>query len=154
MATGADVAVPRVEAPAVVGPGASSGGGVPRAPTVVDSMADLGILDDEEKSEYHPSPTPGSPTRSKSKAGKSKGKAAPATRISGVRRVWVDKLGAEKKIRVEGGKASRPKESKMLLLKNWDAYARGQAPRWVGSEGALATALLFVSHYSFFHGRR
>ena len=34
----------------------------------------------------------------------------------------------------------------MLLLKNWDAYARGQAPRWVGSEGALATALLFVSH--------
>ena len=38
----------------------------------------------------------------------------------------------------------------MLLLKNWDAYARGQAPRWVGSEGALATALLFVSCYSFF----
>ena len=150
VATGADVAVPRVEAPAVVGPGASSGGGVPRAPTVVDSMADLGILDDEEESEYLPSPTPGSPTRSKAKAVKAKGKAAPATRISGVRRVWVDKLGAEKKIRVEGGKASRPKESKMLLLKNWDAYARGQAPRWVGSEGALATALLFVSHYSFF----
>ena len=146
VATGADVAVPRVEAPAVVGPGTSSGGGVPRAPTVVDSMADLGILDDEEESEYLPSPTPGSPTRSKAKAVKAKGKAAPATRISGVRRVWVDKLGAEKKIRVEGGKASRPKESKMLLLKNWDAYARGQAPRWVGSEGALATALLFVSH--------
>ena len=33
----------------------------------------------------------------------------------------------------------------MLRLKNWDAYARGQAPRWVRSEGALATALLFVS---------
>ena len=121
VATGEDVAVPRVEAPAVVGPGASSGGGVPRAPTVVDSMADLGILDDEEESEYLPSPTPGSPTRSKSKAVKAKGKAAPATRISGVRRVWVDALGMEKKIRVEGGKASRPKGSKMLLLKNWDA---------------------------------
>ena len=118
-------------------------------------MADLGILDDEEESEYLPSPTPGSPTRSKSKAVKSKGKAAPATRISGVRRVWVDVLGVEKKIRVEGGKASRPKESQMLRLKNWDAYARGQAPRWVGSEGVLATALLFVGHlFVLFHGLR
>ena len=51
---------------------------------------------------------------------------------------------------MEGGKASRPKGLQMLLLKNWDAYARGQAPHWVGSEGMLATALLFVSYLSFF----
>ena len=99
---------------------------------MVDSMADLEILgDDDEESEYLPNPTPGSLTRSKSKAVKAKGKVAPATRISGVRRVWVDVLGAGKKIHVEGGKASRPKESQMLCLKNWDAYARGQVPRWV-----------------------
>ena len=77
---GADVVVPRVEVSAVVGSGASSRGGVPRVPTVVDSMADLGVLvDDEEESEYLPSPTPGSPTWSKSKAVNAKGKAVPAT---------------------------------------------------------------------------
>ena len=62
VATGTDVAVPHVEVSTVVGSGVSSGGEVPWAPTVVDLMADMGILgDDEEESEYLPSPTPGSP---------------------------------------------------------------------------------------------